>query len=282
MRAIVAIILLNLGLMGTASAWEANGPYPFGVINQRSLMLTAEYWNPILTYVGQTAGVRLQLAIAKTANETTDMAGRGELAFVYTNHLFTPERSRWGFKVLARQAGDGIQGGIVVASQAPLHRLEDLAGSSVVFANPYAFAGYSVPYDALLKAGVKVRRIFAGNQEAAMSQLKHGLVQAAGVNLQVMAGYAERENFSYRILYQSEPYYDLCIMAHPGVPETVQARVQTALIEMTQNPAGNAILAAAAAKVGTKTARGFVRADEHDYANYRKFYAQAEPVLEAE
>lgn len=282
MRLVIAVILGTLGFMPQAHAWEASGPYPFGVLNQRSLMLTAEYWNPILDYVGQTAQVTLNLTIARTANETTDMAGRGELAFVYTNHLFTPERAQWGFTVLARQAGKGIRGGIVVAANSPAQRLQDLEGASVAFANPYAFAGYSVPYDALLKAGVKVKRIFAGNQEAAMGQLKHGTVQAAGVNSQIMATYAAREKFAYRVLYTSEPYYDLCIMAHPKVSMEVQARIRTAFIQMTQTPSGNAILAKAATQIGAKTARGFVHADDQDYANYRKFYAQAEPVLEAE
>jgi phosphonate transport system substrate-binding protein len=170
----------------------------------------------------------------------------------------------------------------VVAANAPAQRLQDLEGTRVAFANPYGFTGYSVPLDALLKAGVKVKPVFAGNQEAAMGQLKHGTVQAAGVNSQVMANFAAREKFAYRVLYSSESYYDLCVMAHPDVPEAVRERVRTALTQMAQTPAGWAILLAGAEKIGAAKPKGFVRADEQDYDNYRKFYAQAEPVEQTE
>lgn len=124
------------------------------------------------------------------------------------------------------------------------HKLEDLAGKSVAFANPYGFAGYFVPYDALLKAGVTIEPVFANTQEAGMGQLKHGRVAAAGVNSQIMADFARREGFSYRTLYSSEPYYDLAVMAHPRVPETAANAVQKALIEMQNDPDGRAILTA--------------------------------------
>ncbi len=279
---LVVMLWLSGSLISSVQAWEPAGPYPFGVLNHRSLALTAEYWNPILRYVGEVAGVTLVLTIARTANETTDLAGRGELALVYTNHLFTPERAKWGYTVLARQAGEGIRGAIVVAANAPAQRLQDLEGTRVAFANPYGFTGYSVPLDALLKAGVKVKPVFAGNQEAAMGQLKHGTVQAAGVNSQVMANFAAREKFAYRVLYSSESYYDLCVMAHPDVPEAGRERVRTALTQMAQTPAGWAILLAGAEKIGAAKPKGFVRADEQDYDNYRKFYAQAEPVEQTE
>jgi phosphonate transport system substrate-binding protein len=74
----------------------------FGVINQRSLALTAEYWNPILEYVSARSGMNLRLKMAKTTPETTAQSVKGEHDFVYSNHLFMPERNRIGFRVIAR------------------------------------------------------------------------------------------------------------------------------------------------------------------------------------
>lgn len=254
-----------------ALAWQGSGSYPFGVLNQRSLTLTAEYWNPILEWVSRRSGVPLTLKIARTANETTDMAVRGELAFVLSNHLFTPERDRLGFSVIARQEGEGIRGQIVVRADSPIRRIEELAGLSVAFPNPYAFVGYFLTYDALLRAGVEVRPVFAGNQEAAMAQLKHGKVAAAGINHQVMADYARREDLAYRVLWQSEPYHDLAVMAHPAVPERVRQAVREALLALKNDPEGRRVLAEAAAKLGVP-ARGFVAADDRDYEPYRRFF----------
>lgn len=270
MRRLLAILFTLTTL--PSLAWQSGGSYPFGVLNQRSLTLTAEYWNPILDWVSRRSGVPLTLRVARTANETTDMAVRGELAFVFTNHLFTPERDKLGYSVLARQEGEGIRGQIVVRADSPARRLEDLAGQTVVFPNPYAFVGYFLPYDALLKAGVEVKPVFAGNQEAAMAQLRHGKAAAAGVNHQVMADYARREGLAYRVLWQSEPYHDLAVMAHPAVPARVREAVREALLALKTDAEGRRVLAEATAKLGAATPRGFVAADDRDYEPYRRFF----------
>ncbi|MFN3883289.1 MAG: phosphate/phosphite/phosphonate ABC transporter substrate-binding protein [Rhodocyclaceae bacterium] len=272
--------ILTLFLSSLAMAWEAGGPYPFGVLNHRSLTFTAEYWNPILKWVSERAGVELELRVARTANETTDMAARGELAFVYSNHFFTPERSKLGFTVLARQEGEGIRGQVVVRDDSPVKNLAELAGQKVAFANPYGFTGYFVPYDALLKAGVKVEPVFAGTQEAAMGQLKFGQVAAAGVNSQVMADYAKRENFAYRVLWESEPYFDLAVMAHPKVPAAHREAVRQAFLALREEQSGRAVLAEAARKLSLPAPRGFVAASDADYENYRRFFRETRvPVV---
>lgn len=281
-RSLRFLLLVGLLLTQPAAAWETQGPYPFGVLNQRSVTLTAEYWNPILTYVHKKTGVPLTLRIARSAKETTDMATQGELAFVYSNHLFTPERAKLGFKVLARQDGESIRGQIVVTPDSAARNLEDLAGKSVAFANPYGFAGYFVPYDALLKAGVTVEPVFASTQEAGIGQLKHGRVAAAGVNSQIMADFARREGFAYRTLFSSEPYFDLAVMAHPRVPESAANAVQKALIEMQNDPDGRNILATSAQLLKLLKPRGFVFASDRDYDNYRAFFRRTRVPLDGQ
>lgn len=267
-------LVATLVLTASARAWEAGGPYPFGVLNHRSPALTAQYWNPILAWVSERAGVPLQLRIARTANETTDMAARGELAFVYSNHFFTPQRAKLGFTVIARQEGDGIRGQIVVRESSPARTLADLQHSKVAFANPYGFTGYFVPYDALLRAGIPVEPVFAGSQEAAMGLLRHGQVAAAGVNSQVMADYAGRYGFAYRVLWQSAPYFDLAVMAHPSVPPAHREAVRQALLALRTDASGRAVLAAAARSLGLDQPRGFVAASDADYEDYRRFFRE--------
>lgn len=275
---VLALMLLSCG----AHAWQAGGPYPFGVLNHRSLTFTAEYWNPILAWVSSRAGVPLELRVARTANETTDMASRGELAFVYSNHFFTPERAKLGFTVLARQEGEGIRGQVVVREDSPARTLADLAGQKVAFANPYGFTGYFVPYDALLKAGVSVEPVFAGTQEAAMGQLKFGQVAAAGVNSQVMADYAKREHFAYRVLWESAPYFDLAVMAHPQAPAAHREAVRRAFLALREEESGRAVLAEAARKLGLEKPRGFVAATDADYENYRRFFRETRVPLKGQ
>src|SRR5258706_13841612 len=79
----------------------AQQAHAFYVLNQRSIALTAQDWNPILTHVSKKSGVPLELKLAKTAKEGNAIAERGGYDFLYTNHFCTPERGPLGYKVIA-------------------------------------------------------------------------------------------------------------------------------------------------------------------------------------
>lgn len=268
----VRIFLLFFGLACSSARLGAVETGYFGVVNQRSITLTAELWNPILRYVGARSGVPLRLKMGKTAQETTQMTLRGEFDFVYSNHLFTPERDPLGYRVIARFNTPEIRGQIVVPDYSPYQALSDLQGKEIAFPTPGAFAGHLLPMEALRRAGVQVKPLFAANQESAMGRLKLGTVPAAGVNSQVMENYARREGFQYRVLYSSGPYLDLPVMAHPRVALDKVERVQKALLGMGADPEGRRILQAAADLLKGRQVQEFIAAENADYDNYRRFY----------
>jgi len=263
-------------LIAAAGVHSADAPvqkaYSFYVLNQRPVALTAQYWNPILTYVSKKSGVPLELKLARTAREGNALAEAGKYDFQYTNHFFTPERDRLGWKVIARPAGAGIRSQIVVPIDSPIHALQDLSGKDVAFVTPDGFTGYWLPYDALLKAKVKVNVVFTGNQEASSAQLRVNKVMAAGVNSSVMARYGRRESFEYRALWTSEVYQDLCIMTNPKLPADKVAAVRAALTNMAKNAEGRQILEAGAELLKSGGELGFVAAENREYDNYRKFF----------
>ncbi len=267
-----AATILAAALAMHSPGVAAQQAHAFYVLNQRSVALAAQYWNPILTHVSRKSGVPLELKLAKTAQEGNARAEKGEYDFLYTNHFFTPERDRLGYKVIARPAGPGIRAQIVVPQDSPVRTLQDLRGKDVAFVTPDGFTGYWLPLDALLKAKVKVNVVFAGNQEASSAQLKINKVAAAGVNSTIMERYARRESFEYRALWTSEIYQDLCIMANARVPNDEVAAVRAAFINMVKDPEGRQILDAGAELLKSEGELGFVAAENRDYDNYRRFY----------
>ncbi len=269
---LAATLLVALTAIHAPGAAAQQKPYAFYVLNQRSVALTAQYWNPILTYVSKQSGVPLQLRLAKTAQEGNTIAERGDYDFQYTNHFFTPDRDRLGWKVIARPAGPGIRSQIVVPEDSPIQTLQDLSGKDVGFVTPDGFTGYWLPYDALLRANVKVNVVFTGNQEASFAQLRVNKIAAAGVNSSVMARYGRREAFKYRALWTSELYGDLCIMASPGVPNTIVVAVRDALVDMVSDDEGRKVLEAGAELLKSTGELGFVAVEDRDYDNYRRFY----------
>ena len=269
---VVRVFLFFCGLACASLPVGAAETMYFGVVNQRSITLTAELWNPILRHVSARSGVPLRLKMGRTAQETTQMTVRGEFDFVYTNHLFTKERDKLDYRVIARFNTPGIRGQVVVPDDSPLTTLKELQDKEVAFPTPDGFTGYWLPMDGLLRSGVQVKPVFAGNQESGLARLVLGTVSAAGVNNQVMENYARREGFRYRVLYSSEPYLDLPVMAHPRIAKDKLERVRKALLGMGADAQGRQILQAAADLLKSSQLQEFIAADNADYENYRRFY----------
>lgn len=268
-----ALLVAALAALRPALANEQK-VYSFNVLNHRSVALTAEYWNPILRYVADKTGIALELKLNRTSQENTAKAETGIYDFLYTNHFFTPKRDRLGYRPIARLAGPGIRGEIVVSADSPVRTLHDLEGREVAFSTPDGFAGYTIGMDALLNAGVHVKPVFTGNMESAIGLARRGEAAAAGVNNRVLEDFSRRTGYAYRVLWSSPRYHDLAVMANPRVPKDDVAAIQTALVGMSKDPRGREILAAGAALLRNTDEQGFVAADNRDYDSYRAFYRQ--------
>lgn len=276
MRGIRALAGLAAGLLTFTPATAAT--YTFGVLPQRSAVLTAQYWNPILDYVRRTRGVELVLKLARTGAESHEAAGRGAYDFIYSNHIFQPQVAAVGYQVILRPRDAAIRGQIVALDESPVRNLRELAGRPVGFPSPAAFVGYAVPADALLREGIAVIPLFGGTQEGIMAQLKTGRVAGAGVNSQLMEAYAQRERLRYRVLWESPAYLNLPIAVHPRVPRAVAQAVKEALDGMDGEPRGRAVLGQSATAVGQKPPYGFRASSQDDYRNHVEFYERQAPA----
>ena len=253
--------------------------YNFSPVNQHDINLTAAYWNPIIAYVSEKSGVKLNLKIGRTSADTTSYVLAKEVEFVFTNHLFSPEREQLGWKVFGRRNTPNLQSQIVVPVDSAITDISQLKGQDVVFAGPEAFVIYKVPYAHLLSKNIDVKVVFAGNQNAAFAQLFAGKVAAAGGNSQLVESYTRREGKKFRVLWSSENYQDLALMASGKVPEADVRKVASAFIDMYKDPRGRDILHLASKEVGLPSDAYFVAASAADYASYKRFYQNAPTSL---
>lgn len=273
--------LLALGstaLVLPAHAQEA-GVYRFSPVNQYGIALTATYWNPIVEYISTKSGVKLQLKIGRTSADTTTYVLANEVEFVFTNHLFSPDRDHLGWKVFGRRATPPIRSQIAVLADSPITRLDQLADLPVGFPGPEAIVAYKFSYAHLLNQKVPIQVVFAGNMDGAFAQLASGRVKAVGTHSQLSIGWAQREGRALRALWESEPLNDLALMASKSVAPKDLAAVSRAFLEMGKDPVGQKILANAADLVKLPTGTAFVAATGADYQAYRGFYQSAPASL---
>lgn len=267
-----ALVLAALLASLAASFAIAADSYSFGVLSQRSAVLAAQYWNPVLDYVQRRTGIVLQLKVARTSQESSDATEQGDYDFVYSNHIFQPKMAAANYQVILRPRDEAITGQIVTLADSPFVSVMDLDGEEVGFPSPAAFVGYAVPMDHLLRQRIAVKPVFGGNQEGIMGQLKAGRILAAGVNSQVMKTFAGRENLRYRVLWESVPFHNLPIAVHPRVPKAVADAVKQAIDGMEGDPEGIGILEATANVIGQKPPYGFRASSPADYRSYTDFY----------
>jgi len=128
----------------------------FSPVNQQSLQVSAGFWNPILAYVSAKSGVELNLKLGRTSADTTAHVLAQEVDFAFTNHLFSPERAKLGWRVFGRRDAPPIRAQIVTAADGSVKTLAELANQEVAFPGPEAFIAYKVPYAHLINSGVAV------------------------------------------------------------------------------------------------------------------------------
>jgi phosphonate transport system substrate-binding protein len=253
--------------------------YNFSPVNQYNLELMATYWNPILAYVSDKSGVRLSLRLGRTSAETTSLVLAGESDFAFTNHLFSPDRAKLGWKVFGRRDAPPVSGQIVVRALSPINTLADLEGKTVAFPGTEALVAYKVPFAHLSEKKINTTAVFAGNIDAAFSQMLAGRADATGSNSQMVAEYAAREDRKFRVIWSSPPFNDLALMASPRVPPAKVQAVAKAFLGMHKDPLGKQLLTDAAKALQALIPISFVKATDADYAAYRDFYRRAPASL---
>lgn len=266
-------------LLSSVTALADDVVYRFSPVNQYDINLTAAYWNPIIQYVSETSGVKLSLKIGRTSADTTAYVLAQEVEFIFSNHLFSPERDHLGWKVFGRRQMPPVHGQIVVPADSPITDLAQLKDQEIAFPGPEALIAYKFPYAHLLSKGIDVKVVFGGNQNGALAQLFAGKVKAVGGNSQLIEGYAKRENKQFRVLWSSEPLNDLALMASSKVPEKDLKAVANAFYAMRKDPKGRDILHQASLKVGLTSDAYFIPSTGSEYSAYRKFYQTAPPTL---
>lgn len=270
--------LLPLLLAGPARAQE-EPVYRFSPVNQYGINLTAAYWNPIIAYVSEKSGVKLQLKIGRTSADTTAYVLAQEVEFIFSNHLFSPEREQLGWKVFGRRLTPPVHAQLVVPADSPITDLAQLAGKDVAFPGPEALIAYKFPAAQLMARKVEFKTVFGGNMDGAFAQLASGKVSAVGANSQLAEGYTRREGRRFRVLWQSGPLHDLALMSAAKVPDKAQKAVAAAFIGMHTDPKGRQILEQASQQVGLSAEAYFLPSDGSEYGAYREFYRSAPPSL---
>ena len=220
-------------------------PLTFGVVPQQAASKLARLWSPILDDLGARTGVRIGFRTAPDIPTFERRLAAGDYDLAYMNpYHYTVFSKDPGYRAFARQRDHRIRGLLVVRRDSPIRDIADLAGKTVAFPAPAAFAASVLPQAALRQAGIDIEAHYVRSHDSVYRAVVQGLYPAGGGIERTFQGTEPEVRDQLRVLWTTLDYTPHAIAAHPRIDPALVARIRDAMVAMAETPLGAELLEA--------------------------------------
>ena len=220
-------------------------PVSFAVVPQQAAGKLARLWTPLLLYLSAKTGHEFVFKTAKDIPtfERRLAAGKYDMAYMNPYHYTVFHRSP-GYVAFAKQKDVQIKGLLVVRKDSPYQSLHDLAGQTLAFPSPAAFAATVLTRGHLSAMDIPFTPTYVSSHDSVYLSVAKGFYAAGGGVVRTLKNIAPGIQDQLHILWLSPSYTPHAIAAHPRVPPAVVKHVQSILERMHHDPEGRALLQA--------------------------------------
>jgi phosphonate transport system substrate-binding protein len=252
-----------LAVAGQAQAIETVKPYTFGIVPQQSASKLAEEWGPLLAEISKRSGVPLIFRTAANIPTFEERLGQKEFDFAYMNpyHYVVFHKGK-NYEAFSKEKDRKIKGILVVRKDSSYQKLTDLAGKTVVFPAPAAFAASILPQAEFGRLNIAIDAKFVASHDSVYRAVASGLQQAGGGIQRTLEANPPEIRDVLRVLSETPAYTPHAFAAHQRVPAKVVAKVLAAMQSIADDAVGQALLAPLAFK-------GFAAAQDQDWNDIR-------------
>lgn len=234
-----------------------------GIVPQQTATRLAEDWDPVLAELGRRSGIQLIFRTAPTIPVFEERLGQGAYDLAYMNpYHYVVFHASSGYRAFAKEQDRKIKGILVVRKDSPYHSLSDLAGKSVVFPAPAAFAASILPQAEFGRKKISIISKFVASHDSVYRAVSSGLHEAGGGIERTLDASPPEIRERLRVLAETPGYTPHAFAAHPRVPADVLARITSAMASLSQDDAGRRLLAPLAFK-------GIVPAQDREWNDIR-------------
>lgn len=228
------LLSLLLAASTFANAASDETVYTFGVIPQQSATKTAQAWAPLLEYISKESGIGIRFKTLKDIRAFETRVAAGEYDLVYINpQLYVHYSGPDAYRAIVKQKNTVLEGIIVVSRDSPAQSLNDLAGSSIAFPSPEAYAASVVVRNQLLVAGIDFVPHYVGSHDSVYRNVALGLYSAGGGIPRTLKSMDEETRNSLRILWTSPAYTPHAFAVHDRVPAKDREKIKRAFLSLT-------------------------------------------------
>jgi phosphonate transport system substrate-binding protein len=240
----LAIGLLLILSASSLCAQERSEPISVGIVPQQAATRLAALWAPILAEIGARAGLNLEFRTAPDIPTFEQRLAEGAYDIAYMNpYHYTVFSQTPGYRAFAKQRDKRIRGILVTRQDAGIDDIAALDGSRLAFPAPAAFAASLLPRAALKEAGIDFEPNYVRSHDSVYRAVAQGLYPAGGGIERTFANTDPEVRKQLRVLWRTQGFTSHPFAAHPRVDPAVVDRVRDAMIGMSDDPTGQALLA---------------------------------------
>ncbi|MGD8896689.1 MAG: PhnD/SsuA/transferrin family substrate-binding protein [Acidobacteriota bacterium] len=233
---LLAALALAVVLPSAAGGEEAvEEPLRLGVVTFYNPRLMFVKYQPLVDFLTAHTGRTWMLDISHSYDETVDNLCRGRLTLAYLGPLtYLRAHALCSVEPLLRLRTRGrlvFYSDVLVRSDSPFERIEELAGHRVGFGDPLSTSSHLVPRSMLQDAGLEPGRDFEcryyGQHERAARAVLMGEVEACGVRDIIGELFLHR---GLRRLARSGPVPAYPLVASPEAPRELRETLTSVLL----------------------------------------------------
>lgn len=231
-----------------ASAAESQTATPtetlvFGVVPQQAASTLAKAWGPLLKEVSQNAKIDLRFATAPDIPTFEARLAKGEYDVAYMNpYHYAQFHQSQGYQVLVKEKDKKLKGIIVVAKDASFQNLKALAGETIAFPAPGAFAASMIPRANLKQRNIDFKPQYVGSHDSVYLAVSQGLFKAGGGVGRTFNNLPIETQSKLRILWTTPKYTPHAIAVHPRISAHTRKVLITELMALSQSEFGLSLL----------------------------------------
>jgi phosphonate transport system substrate-binding protein len=215
-----------------------------GIVPQQAASRLAEEWGPIVTELSRRSGVTLAFRTAPSIPVFEERLAKGEYDLAYMNpyHYVVFHKST-GYRAFAKEQDRRLKGILVVRKDSAYQKPADLAGKTVVFPAPAAFAASILPQAEFGRLKIPIEAKFVASHDSVYRAVSSGLQEAGGGIQRTLEASPPEVRDALRVLTETPAYTPHAFAAHPRVPPATVAKVLAAMVSLGSDEVGQRLLA---------------------------------------
>lgn len=271
----LCIFCLNLLILASSSvltdmakAADSVDPITFGVVPQQSAGKLARLWTPVFENLSAATGYRIEFRTAPDIPEFERRLARGEYDLAYMNpYHYTTFHKQPGYEAFAKAKDKKLKGIVVVREDSTYKEMDQLAGQTLAFPSPAAFAASIVTRSYLQNQSIPILAEYVSSHDSVYLGVAKGLYPAGGGVMRTFNNVEEDIRDQLRILWVSPGYTPHAFAAHPRLDKTVVDTIRDAMLRLDETSGGRALL-------GNLKLKGIISAEDEEWGDIRALNLQ--------